>query len=99
MDERGWTRPSPAALADAERLLALVGRGREPLVEVEPDGAVSLSWESGRRGWVTLAVRGDGQVSHAAVIDEDEYALAEPFGPELPPWAAEVLARLLGPEH
>lgn len=97
--ERHWIAPSDAALADAERLLALVAHWRAPGVEFDPDGTVALTWEAADRGWVSLAVRGDASVTHAAVIGEDEFGQVEPFASELPPWAAHVLERLLADEH
>lgn len=96
--ERAWSAPDAAALAQAERLLQLVGpRWPVPEVRVEPDGAIALAWEVDERGWVELRVDGRGQLGHSAVIDGDDYSQAEDFAEpsaQLPDWAAEVLRRL-----
>jgi hypothetical protein len=99
IEARGWARPSEATLADAERVLALVSGRRAPAVQIEPDGAVAFEWESAGHGWLTLAVDGQGQLKHEAVIGEDEFGQTEPFGDALPAWAAELLARLLRAGH
>src|SRR5690606_32918075 len=53
--QRAWQLPDAATLAEARRLLALVGAGwPPPQVQVEPDGQVSLTWEAGPRGWLTF---------------------------------------------
>ncbi|MCW7539127.1 hypothetical protein OOT46_14885 [Aquabacterium sp. A7-Y] len=97
---RPWILPSDNTLAEAERLLALViSRWPEPDVLVEPDGSVSLEWEAGEQGWLTLAVAGSAEVTHSAVIEGDEYGQVEPFGSELPDWAAALLRRLFPPPH
>ena len=97
---RGWAAPSAQAIAEAQRLLDLLEPNRrQPVVQVRPDGGISLEWESGSRGWLQLAVAGAGTLAHSAVIEGDEYELAEPFGDVLPPWAEELLHRLLGAEH
>jgi hypothetical protein len=93
--ERGWTMPEPAAIAEAERLLALVAPWRAPAVLAEPDGAIALEWEVGTHGWLQLRVRGSGQLEHSAVIDGDEYGQLEDFTDRLPPWAETLLKRLL----
>lgn len=98
--QRGWQPPGDAAQVEAERVLALVlPRWRAPTVEVQPDGSISLEWEAGERGWVQLALQGDGRLRHSAVIDGDEYAQDEPFGESLPDWAQTVLSKLLSAEH
>jgi hypothetical protein len=93
---RGWTLPSPEAIAEAERLLSLVADWRAPEVRAEPDGAIVLEWDAGEAGWLQLAVRGTGQLEHSAVIDGDEYTQSEPFEQALTPWAQHLLAKLLG---
>ncbi|WP_310463361.1 hypothetical protein [Sphaerotilus sp.] len=98
--DRPWTQPTPATQAEAERLLALLAA--EPTwppaeIEVQPDGAIQFGWEAGARGWVTLSVDGHALLTHSAVIDGDEYTLAEPWDTTtgaLTDWAAEVLRRL-----
>jgi hypothetical protein len=96
--DRPWTTPTPATQAEAERLLALLAaeQGWPPgEIEVQPDGAIQIDWDAGERGWVTLSVDGHAQLTHSAVIDGDEYTLAEPWdGQALTDWAAEVLRRL-----
>ncbi|MEY4906732.1 MAG: hypothetical protein RL260_450 [Pseudomonadota bacterium] len=97
---RPWTTPTPATQAEAERLLALLAT--EPAwpsaeIEVQPDGAIHFDWDAGKRGWVTLSVDGHALLTHSAVIDGDEYTLAEPWDTTtgaLTDWAAEVLRRL-----
>lgn len=97
---RGWPKPSDSTVADAERLLALVEDvARAPAVQVEPDGSITLDWEAGEHGWLTLQVDGTGHVRHRAVIDEDEFEQSELFGDELPGWATALLVRLLRLGH
>jgi hypothetical protein len=97
---RGWASPSPQAIGEAQRLLDLLQPNlRPPVVQVQPDGRISLEWESGARGWLQLAVAGAGTLTHSAVIDGYEYELEETFGDVMPTWAAELLHRLLGEEH
>ena len=97
---RGWTPPPQTTIAAAERLLALVARhGRQPAVQVDPEGTISFDWEAGRHGWLTLTVDGQGQLTHGAVLGEDEFAQSEAFGDELPDWAATLLQRLLDAGH
>ncbi len=98
--DRGWIAPAAPTLAAAERLLALVAPlGRAPAVQVEPEGTISFEWEAADHGWLTLTVDAEGQLTHGAVIGEDEFAQAEPFGDTLPDWAAELLARLMRAGH
>jgi hypothetical protein len=59
----------------------------------------SLEWEAGAHGWLQLLVRGDGQLTHSAVLEGDEYGQSEDFGNVLPDWAASLLARLIGLGH
>lgn len=100
-DARPWTLPTPATEAEAAQLLALLAMDTAlPAVEIEaqPDGAIAFSWEADGRGWVTLSVDGQAMLTHSAVIDGDEYTLAEPWdGRALTDWAAEVLRRLWAP--
>jgi hypothetical protein len=94
--ERGWHLPDGATLAEAERLLELVGREwRAPQVQAEPDGALTLEWDAGARGWLQLSVRGQGQLAHSAVIEGDEYTQSEAFSDGLPGWADALLRKLL----
>jgi hypothetical protein len=97
---RGWALPNEATIAEAQRLLDLLqAQWRAPVVQVEPEGAISLEWESGARGWLKLSVSGTGRLEHSAVIEEDEYAQVEDFGDTLPDWARHLLGRLLGAEQ
>jgi len=97
---RGWTRPAPATIAAAERLLGLVEKQqRPPAVQVEPAGTVSFEWEAADHGWLTLTVDDQGQLTHSAVLGEDEFTQTEAFGDELPDWAATLLQRLLAAGH
>jgi hypothetical protein len=88
---------------EAERVLRLTQeRWPPPMLQVEPDGAISFEWDAGERGWVELRMEGSGQLTHSAVIEGDEYGQAEdfvdPVGADgLPDWAAEVLRRLYLP--
>ena len=98
--DRGWTQPEPATIAAAERLLAIVEKlHRLPAVQVEPDGTISFEWEAAEHGWLTLTVDDAGQLTHSAVLGEDEFTQAEAFGEALPDWAATLLQRLLGAGH
>ena len=98
--DRGWTAPAIETLGEAQRLIALVADdARAPEVRVEPDGSVALEWEVGDRGWLQFSVQGLGTLTHGAVIDGDEFAQTEPFGPALPPWAQELLNRLRPKGH
>jgi hypothetical protein len=94
---RGWSLPTEATLAEAERLLAIVQADwRAPTsVQVEPDGALTLEWDAGAHGWLQLSVRGEGQLAHSAVIEGDEYAQTEDFTGPLPGWAGALLGKLL----
>jgi len=97
---RGWIAPGPATIAAAERLLALVARlPRAPAVQVEPEGTISFEWEAAEHGWLTLTVDESGQLTHNAVLGEDEFTQAEAFGDALPDWAATLLQRLLAAGH
>ena len=98
--DRGWQRPPPPTVAAAERLLALVeNRQRPPAVQVDPEGTISLEWEAAEHGWLTLTVDDQGQLTHSAVLGEDEFTQAEAFGDVLPGWADTLLERLLGAGH
>lgn len=98
--ERGWTPPAPAALEEANELIAATAAAwPQPAVSVQPDGAVALEWEAGERGWLKLSVRGQAEVAHEAVIHGDEFEKVEPWTPApsaqaLPDWARELLRRL-----
>jgi hypothetical protein len=97
---RGWTSPAPATIQAAERLLKLVEPlPRQPAVQVEPEGTISFEWEAADHGWLTLTVDDQGQLTHGAVLGEDEFTQAEPFGDTLPDWAAELLRRLMRAGH
>jgi len=98
--DRGWIAPSPATVASAERLLGLVATlPRQPAVQVEPEGTISFEWEAAEHGWLTLTVDDQGQLAHSAVLGEDEFTQAEPFGDALPDWARELLQRLMRAGH
>jgi len=97
---RGWIRPAPATIDAAERLLGLVERlPRQPAVQVDPAGTVSFEWEAGDHGWLTLTVDDLGQLTHSAVLGEDEFTQAEAFGDTLPDWAATLLQRVMRAGH
>ena len=100
IEDRGWTPPSPQTIEAAERLLRLIAKlQRQPAVQVEPEGTISFEWEAADHGWLTLTVDDQGQLTHGAVLGEDEFAQAEAFGDALPGWAATLLQRLLGVGH
>jgi hypothetical protein len=98
--ERGWCPPSAATVREAQCLLeATAAAWPPPAVAVEPDGALALEWESAARGWLKFSVRGCGELAHEAVIEGDEFELAEawsatPPADALPDWAHELLRRL-----
>lgn len=98
---RSWTLSSDATLREAERLFALLATQEAawpaPAVWVQPDGAVVVEWEAGERGWLAWSVHGLGTLTHAAVIDGDDYGLSEDFADALPDWALELLRRLHAP--
>ena len=97
---RGWIAPAPPTIAAAERLLGLVDvLARQPAVQVEPDGTISFEWEAGEQGWLTLTVDDAGQLTHSAVLGEDEFTQSEAFGDALPDWANTLLRRLLATGH
>ena len=97
---RGWTPPAKATIAAAERLLTLVAKmPRQPAVQTEPSGTISFEWEAAEHGWLTLTVDDAGQLTHAAVLGEDEFTQSEPFGDALPDWAGTLLQRLLATGH
>ena len=98
--DRGWIPPARATIAAAERLLKLVEmQPRQPAVQVEPEGSISFEWEAADHGWLTLTVDDAGQLTHSAVLGEDEFTQAEAFGDALPDWAAELLARVMRVGH
>jgi len=101
MSDRGWRLPADATLAEAGRLLALLEPlgWRPPEIEVTPDGEIIFEWEAGAHGWLQLLVRGDGQLTHSAVLEGDEYGQSEDFRDALPDWAASLVARLMRLEH
>jgi hypothetical protein len=97
---RGWTQPTQATIQAAERLLKLVEKHpRQPQVQVEPGGTISFEWEAAEHGWLTLTVDDQGQLTHSAVLGEDEFTQAEAFGDALPDWAAELLKRVMRAGH
>jgi hypothetical protein len=97
---RGWIRPTPDTIAAAQRLLDLVAAlPRQPAVQVEPAGTISFEWEAGEHGWLTLSVDDQGQLTHSAVLGEDEFTQAEPFSEQLPDWAATLLQRVMRAGH
>jgi hypothetical protein len=97
---RGWIAPAPATVDAAERLLRLVETlPRQPAVQVEPEGTISFEWEAAEHGWLTLTVDDQGQLTHSAVLGEDEFTQAEAFGEALPDWASELLQRLMRAGH
>ncbi len=98
--DRGWQRPPIATIAAAQRLLELVGPlGRPPQVQVEPEGTISFEWEAAHHGWLTFTVDDQGQLTHAAVLGEDEFTQTEAFADALPDWAATLLQRVLAAGH
>ena len=98
--ERGWIPPTQPTIEAAERLLRLVAElPRQPAVQVEPEGTISFEWEAAEHGWLTLAVDDQGQLTHSAVLGEDEFTQSEAFGDTLPGWAGTLLQRLLGAGH
>jgi len=98
--DRGWIAPAPATITAADRLLALVQKSaRAPAVQVEPAGTISFEWEAAEHGWLTLTVDDAGQLTHNAVLGEDEFTQAEAFGDALPDWAATLLRRLHAAGH
>ena len=93
--QRGWQVPSEATTLEAEKLLDLVrAPWPAPEVQSQADGSISVEWEDAARGWLTLTVKGQQKLEHAAVINGDEYGLAEDFVDALPGWAHELLNRL-----
>ena len=98
--DRGWQRPKQQTFEAAERLLHLVDKmPRPPAVQVEPEGTISFEWEAAEHGWLTLTVDDQGQLTHSAVLGEDEFTQAEAFGDALPDWAATLLQRLFAAGH
>jgi hypothetical protein len=98
--QRGWIAPASATIAAAERLLSLVAElPRAPAVQVEPEGTISFEWEAAEHGWLTLTVDDAGNLTHSAVLGEDEFTQSEPFDDALPDWAANLLQRLLAAGH
>jgi hypothetical protein len=95
--QRDWKVPSEATVAEAQRLLDLVSlEWPAPEVQTQADGSITLDWEAGAHGWLTLTVIGKQTVEHAAVIEGDEYGLSEAFIDAVPDWAQELLRRLHG---
>lgn len=100
VEQRGWTPPTPPTIAAAERLLKLVAtHRRQPAVQVDPEGTISFEWEAAHHGWLTLTVDDQGQLTHSAVLGEDEFTQTEAFTDQLPDWANSLLQRLLGAGH
>ena len=97
---RGWIAPAAPTIAAAERLLQVIDElPRRPALQVEPEGTISFEWEAADHGWLTLTVDDQGQLTHSAVLGEDEFTQAEPFGETLPDWADTLLKRLLAAGH
>ncbi len=97
---RGWIAPTPATIEAAERLLVLVDEmPRPPAVQVDPEGTISFEWEAADHGWLTLTVDDRGQLTHSAVLGEDEFTQTEAFDDGLPDWADTLLQRLLAAGH
>jgi hypothetical protein len=93
--QRAWQLPNEATVIEAQRLLDLVSVDwPAPEVQAQANGTITLDWEAGAHGWLTLTVAGQRTVEHAAVIDGDEYGLTEDFMDVLPGWANELLRRL-----
>ncbi len=93
--QRDWQLPAEATLLEAQRLLDLVSiEWPAPEVQAQANGGISLEWEEGAHGWLTLTVLGQKTVEHAAVIAGDEYGLVEDFADVIPGWAQELLRRL-----
>jgi hypothetical protein len=99
VESRGWVRPTPSTLTEAERLLGLTSCHRPPTIQTDADGSVRFEWEASEAGWMTLTVDGSGQLRHSAVIGEDEFERTEVFGDVLPEWATTVLERLVRVGH
>ena len=100
IESRGWTKPTPETVKAAERLLDLVEKmPRQPTIQVDPEGTISFEWEAADHGWLTLTVDDLGQLTHSAVLGEDEFTQTEAFGEELPDWATTLLQRLLAAGH
>ena len=98
--DRGWVAPRQATIAAAERLLKLVAPlQRQPAVQVEPEGTITFEWEAADHGWLTLTVDDAGQLTHSAVLGEDEFTQSEAFADALPDWADNLLQRLLAAGH
>ena len=98
--DRGWIEPASETIAAAERLLALVeALPRQPAVQVEPEGTISFEWEAAGHGWLTLTVDDAGQLTHSAVLGEDEFTQSEAFADALPGWADTLLRRMLAAGH
>ena len=70
-----------------------------PKFQVEPEGTISFEWEADHHGWLTLTVDDQGQLTHSAVLGEDEFTQTEAFGDALPDWATNLLQRLLAAGH
>ena len=85
----------PETIHAAERLLELVADCRARPPSRSSPGTISFEWEAADHGWLTLTVDGQGQLTHSAVLGEDEFSQAEAFDEELPDWAATLLQRLL----
>ena len=99
-NDRGWQRPTDATIEAANRLLELVAKEpRQPQVQVDPAGTISFEWEAADHGWLTLTVDDQGQLTHSAVLGEDEFTQTEAFGDALPDWASTLLQRLLAAGH
>ena len=100
VETRGWVRPTADTISAAQRLLRLVEtQARPPAVQVEPAGTISFEWEAGDDGWLTLTVDDQGQLTHSAVLGQDEFTQAEAFGDTLPGWAATLLQRVMRAGH
>jgi len=95
-ESRSWSHTSEATIQEPERLLDLVAMDshcRAPTVQVGPDGAVRFEWEAAQHGWIALSVNGTEQLTHTAVIGDDEFEQSEAFNKELPEWAGALLRR------
>ncbi len=89
----------PASRERASRLINALaevpGTPPLPVISIDPDGEVSLSWQRGARLVFSISVGADGTLSYAGLFGSNEAYGKEALEQKLPKQVADGLGRLL----